>query len=459
MVGIREHLIGRLVCLAVTLLLLGQATTASSEGDSFYPLRLELMTTSGKTKLECLSGQLVVGCWEFDEFTAIKPQVTTCPFISVSKPCCYPDTITFDVCVTIPEGTPLRWRVAVVGREWAHLAVYTNEASDGEGRSLLAEFTYHGDASLADNSKVFWLPGDKVTGLVQPITLQLDSTEPTFLPCEQMLDVPYAIVPDTDPLYTSLDLYLPSRDTRDPPPLVVWLHGGGWTIGDKGQRPPAQTNLHGALGDSYAVARVNYRLSQIAQFPAQIYDCKAAIRWLRGHAEEYGYDPDHIGVWGLSAGGHLAALLGVTAGMTALEGTLGEYLDESSAVQAVCDYVGPVDLTLLAEQAPKENVEELEGYVSHLLGGPLADTYELAVLASPVSHVSSDDAPFLIVQGDNDGLCSVHQSIALDQALTQAGVPTQLLIIPGASHVFPYDADIVAAVRRFFDQYLTFDAP
>src|SRR6185295_6679368 len=106
-----------------------------------------------------------------------------------------------------------------------------------------------------------------------------------------------------------LDLYLPER-ASEPSPLIIWVHGGGWQNGSKDGCPPLRS---GYVRRGYAVASINYRLSGHAVFPAQIEDCKAAIRWLRAHAKEYGYDADRIGVWGASAGGHLVALLGTTS--------------------------------------------------------------------------------------------------------------------------------------------------
>src|SRR5262249_39045436 len=134
-----------------------------------------------------------------------------------------------------------------------------------------------------------------------------------------------------------LDLYVPERaDT--PLPVIVWIHGGAWMGGSKDGGVPALP----FLGKGYAVASVNYRLSQHAVFPAQIQDCKAAIRWLRANAKTYNLDPERIGVWGASAGGHLVALLGTSGGVEDLEGKGGN-ADQSSRVQAVVDFFGPTD--------------------------------------------------------------------------------------------------------------------
>src|SRR4051812_42005020 len=132
-----------------------------------------------------------------------------------------------------------------------------------------------------------------------------------------------------------LDLYLPAKSTGVRP-LVVWIHGGGWVGGSKNQ-----VNAAPLLASGYAVASVEYRFSQDAIFPAQIEDCKAAIRWLRAHATEYELDPAHIGAWGASAGGHLVAMLGTTS--ETHEFDKGENLDQSSGVQCVLDWFGTSD--------------------------------------------------------------------------------------------------------------------
>ena len=135
----------------------------------------------------------------------------------------------------------------------------------------------------------------------------------------------------------TLDLYRPEK-ISGPLPVIIWIHGGGWNRGRK-ERCPAVA----LVDDGFAVASVDYRLSSVAPFPAQIQDCKAAVRWLRANASTYHLDPDNVGVWGNSAGGHLAALLGTSGGVSELEGD-GDNMQYSSRVQAVCDVAGPVDL-------------------------------------------------------------------------------------------------------------------
>lgn len=220
-----------------------------------------------------------------------------------------------------------------------------------------------------------------------------------------------------------LDLYLP-EEVKSPLPVVVWIHGGGWQMGSKEGCPAVPMVLKG-----FAVASINYRLSSKAAFPAQIEDCKAAIRWLRSNAEKYHLDADHIGVWGESAGGHLAALLGTGGEVQAWNGSCGP-AEQSSRVQAVCDWYGPADFNAAAEKYDVPAVKQL-------LGNPTADLKEKAAAASPVTYVSPSSAPFLIFHGDKDEIVPVEQSQLLADALTKAGVAASLEIVKGGGHGGP----------------------
>ncbi|MBV9122601.1 MAG: alpha/beta hydrolase fold domain-containing protein [Planctomycetes bacterium] len=247
-----------------------------------------------------------------------------------------------------------------------------------------------------------------------------------------------AYVPDGHERHL-LDLYLPEK-ADGPLPLIVWIHGGGWQAGNK-DHPPGLP----LVSKGYALASINYRLSQHAKFPAQIEDCKAAIRWLRANASKYHLDPKRIGVWGASAGGHLVALLGTTGGVKALEGDEGN-LKESSRVQAVVDWFGPTDFMHLKTQGAQSPVTALLG------GSPEVDP-EKAREASPITYVGKDDPPFLIMHGDKDPLVPLKQSQELYQALKKAGVDATLEVIPGAGHGFG-GPDINRKVEEFFDKHL-----
>ena len=265
---------------------------------------------------------------------------------------------------------------------------------------------------------------------------------------EVLKDIEYASV---DGISLKLDLYLPDDRGEKPLPLVIWIHGGGWRAGNK-----APTRAPRTLGSNYAVASIDYRLTDQAIFPAQIHDCKAAVRWLRAHAEEYGLDPDRFGAWGSSAGGHLVALLGTSGGVIELEGTVGDHLEVSSRVQAVCDYYGPTNFLALLDQPSLIDRRTPTSPESLLLGGLTVDFPDLAALASPVTHVDPTDPPFLIVHGDNDRTVPYQQSVDLHQVFAEAGVEATLHLVGRAGHGgFPPIVDLL--VKDFFDRVLDID--
>jgi acetyl esterase/lipase len=232
-----------------------------------------------------------------------------------------------------------------------------------------------------------------------------------------------------------LDLYLPHEVSPGTKlPLVIWIHGGAWMGGTK-ENPQARMMVqHG-----FAVASVEYRLSRDAIWPAQIHDCKAAVRFLRASASKYHLDPDHFAAWGDSAGGHLVAVLGTTGGVKELEGDLGN-LGVSSRVQAVVDWFGPVDLTLMASQSGSDsrmNHDAPDSPESRLLGGLVQEKKDLARTANPINYIDKSDPPFLIMHGDADPLVPHAQSVMFAKALMDAGVETTLKTIPGAGHGGP----------------------
>jgi len=223
----------------------------------------------------------------------------------------------------------------------------------------------------------------------------------------------------------TLDLYLPDY-AHTPVPTVVWIHGGAWACGGKNPCPVRDFADRG-----YAIASVGYRLSGEAAFPSQLRDCKSALRWLRAHATEHGIDPGRIGVWGESAGGHLAALLGTTGHTRDFD--TGDHLDQSSEVRCVVNWFGPVDF--LDWGAPfSPSMDSPDSPVYRLLGGPFSQNLEKARIAGPLHHVHSRSAPFLTVHGDRDDIVPLVQSQRLHRALRDAGVESTLRVIPGAGH-------------------------
>ncbi len=265
-------------------------------------------------------------------------------------------------------------------------------------------------------------------------------------------DIAYASVNGTS---LRLDLDLPSG--RGPFAVIVWIHGGAWAEGDKAGGPAAFYAQNG-----YAVARVNYRLSGEAVFPAQLFDVKAAVRWLRANAATYSLDADRIAAWGASAGAHLAALLGTTGGVVDLEGDVGGNLDRSSRVTAVVDWYGPTDFLRMDEQTVcnpprRDKADSPRSGESLLVGCQLSTCPDKARRANPIAYVSKDDAPFLIVHGTRDCTVPHGQSQLLYDALKAAGVDATLKLLPNADHgsadfFFP---DTTAAVDAFLARTLT----
>lgn len=247
-----------------------------------------------------------------------------------------------------------------------------------------------------------------------------------------------------------LDLYVPEK-AEGPLPLIIWVHGGGWQNGSKDGCPP----LRGGFTErGYAVASINYRLSGHAIFPAQIEDCKAAIRWLRAHAKEYNLDPKRFGVWGSSAGGHLVALLGTSGDVKEFD--KGAHLDQSSRVQAVCDFYGPTDFVTFVTTPRYESHATKDAPEAKLIGGAVLENKDKAAKVNPITYVSKDDPAFLIVHGDKDGTVPINQSQLLFEALKKNGTQVHFHTIHGAGHGGPgFNAkEVTAMVDKFFDQYL-----
>lgn len=252
----------------------------------------------------------------------------------------------------------------------------------------------------------------------------------------------------------SMDLYVPR--TTAPPPVAVYFHGGGWVRGSRADL--AQERLMPLARHGVAVASVSYRLADVARWPAQLHDAKGAVRWLRAHASEFGIDGTRIGAWGASAGGHLAALLGLTAGLSELEGDVGGNLDQDSSVRCVVAWFPPTDLIALTEQPVDPDVP----LPSFMAGRPAGQTPAQARLlgvrdvheapdaaraASPTTYAHRSGPPFLLVHGDRDGLIPHSQSQLLHNGLLASGTQSTLLLVAGANHedeIFQHPSIIAA---------------
>lgn len=221
-----------------------------------------------------------------------------------------------------------------------------------------------------------------------------------------------------------LDLARPKTRPTHPAPCVVVIHGGGWSAGKRQDLDNVTWEL---ARRGYVATTIEYRLAPAHRFPAQVEDAKCAVRFLRAHAKDYGIDADRIGTVGFSAGAHLAMMLGVTKKEDGLEGE-GGWADQSSRVQAVVSFFGPVDL--LAADLPPVSIEILRNF----LGGTAAAKHDDYRRASPLTYVRSDAAPMLLLQGTSDPLVPWTQATAMTAAMTKAGAEGRVELLVGQGH-------------------------
>ena len=264
-----------------------------------------------------------------------------------------------------------------------------------------------------------------------------------------LADVEYARA-EGQPLL--LDLYLPRTEGAT---LLVWVHGGAWQRGSKADMPLAALVERG-----YAIASVEFRQATAARFPAQLHDIKAAIRFLRARAGEYGYDAERVGVLGASSGGHLAALVGATSGDAELEGEIGAHRGESSAVQAAVSFFGASNLTTILKQSTPLGLRVREPALQLLLGDAPDQAVAVAELASPVFHVDANDPPLLLLHGDQDPQMPINQAHELDGAYSALGHDVRLVVVHGAAHGGAqfFDAERLALVEEFLARTLRADS-
>jgi len=254
-----------------------------------------------------------------------------------------------------------------------------------------------------------------------------------------------------------VDIAYPKQTPAKPMPAVMLIHGGGWAGGSHKGYLPTYLAQNG-----YFIATVEYRLSGEAPWPAQIEDCKLAIRWLRANAEKYHVDPNRIGVMGHSAGGHLVSCLGTLGEESSLD--VGAYAGLKSSVQAVVDEAGPVDFTPAGRPTVGTVMEDHPGLLK-LFGGSYDAKMDAWKQASSALHVTAQTPPFLILHGEQDHLVPIHQAEEMAAALKTAGVPYELIRIKNAGHGLradkptdpPADPDPTAQqniILHFFDQQL-----
>lgn len=243
----------------------------------------------------------------------------------------------------------------------------------------------------------------------------------------------------------SMNLLLPAAER--PAPLIIWIVGGAWVSCNSARNLPQLVRF---AEQGYAVAAIEYRLAHEARFPAQIEDVKSALRFLRANADKYGIDGSRVGVWGHSAGGQLAALLGVTGGSPEFE--TADDLQQSTRVQAVVDFSGPIDIELDFQSEFHMPVMAL------MLGGTIRMKPELARSTNPTHYLDGREIPpFLIVHGDADTTVPLRQSRILHDALTQADIPSEFCVLSGTGHSTAEmltRSDVLDKVGEFFDSHL-----
>lgn len=231
----------------------------------------------------------------------------------------------------------------------------------------------------------------------------------------------------------ALDLYLPKKPTSGQPlPVIAFIHGGAWRAGDK--RSGLWRLRPFIASGNYAGMSIGYRLTNEAQWPSQIHDCKAAIRWIRANAQKYNLNPDKIAVWGTSAGGHLVAMLGTTGEVKELEGTIGTHLNHSSRVNAVVNFFGPAEILTMGDHPSSIDHNAPGSPESLLIGGPILENQDKARSASPITHITKDAPPTLNIHGTADALVPYQQSVSFNQKLVEAGVSSNLITITDGGH-------------------------
>ncbi|MCY4596406.1 MAG: alpha/beta hydrolase [Bryobacterales bacterium] len=274
--------------------------------------------------------------------------------------------------------------------------------------------------------------------------------------------LPDGIVKHADIVYASiegrdlvLDVYAPKSRPAELIPVVVWVHGGGWRGGSKdGIRRSVPILSHG-LG----LVSIGYRLSGEAKFPAAIADVKAAIRWVRANASRYGFDPDRLGAWGSSAGGHLVALLGTAHEVAEWDSMHEENAGVSSRPTAVCNWFGPTDFLRMNDFPGRIDHDAPDSPESLFIGVPIQENPDKTQRANPIRYVTPDDPPMLHMHGEKDGSVPYNQSELLHAALEKAGVESDLYMVKNADHGFrnmegDTPESLMERVRDFFDRTL-----
>ena len=253
-------------------------------------------------------------------------------------------------------------------------------------------------------------------------------------------------------LRQSLDLFTPQKRKKEKLPVIVYIHGGAWKAGNKNQ---GLRHLSAFVESGHYIGvSVGYRLSSESEWPSQIHDCKAAIRWIRGNAKEYGMDTEKIGAIGHSAGGHLVSMLGTTSDVKHLEGSLGQYTDESSKIHCVINFFGPSAFLEMSKFPSRIDHNAANSPESQLIGGALQSNKKKALQASPIYYASKDDVPFLHIHGTKDQLVPYNQSVIFNKKLLEKGCSSTLITVKEGGHGGFKDEKIKDLSQNFFAKHL-----
>jgi len=273
-----------------------------------------------------------------------------------------------------------------------------------------------------------------------PLAWAADQAKEKIMPMPapkiEMMAIPEGIKVERDIVYANmsgrelkLDIAYP-KEKKGKLPAIINIHGGGWLMGDKNPNEAIVDAQHGYVGIS-----IQYRKSDVAKFPAAVHDCKTAVRWARANADKYGIDSDRIGVMGGSAGGHLAAIMGVSNKDSFLEGD-GPYKQYSSSVQTAVDQFGPTDFSRMNDAPGNMDHNLPSGPESQFIGKPVQEAPDLVKKANPITYIDAGDPPILIMHGEKDGDVIINQSELFYNALTKAGVKTKFVRVKNAGHGF-----------------------
>ena len=337
---------------------------------------------------------------------------------------------------------------------------------------LLSLATYHASTLHAepsdqfkrrDNDRNGILEGDELRGIPSGLLKRLDQNEDGRVSAEEdevLFKTPPAQYEVQTFNYAStknprqeLDVLIPHQIQNSRLPCLIFIHGGGWRSGNKRQgQPHLQSYVN---SQQFIGVTIGYRLSDEQVWPAQLHDCKAAIRFLYANAKKLNIDTNRLVVFGTSAGGHLAAAIATTGNAPTLNGQIGRHLTQPSAVAGAISYYGPTDFQRMDDFPCKFKHDAPDSPESRLIGSPIQSAPGKTQAANPITYVDSHDPPLMCIHGDSDNLVPINQSELLNEALRKQNVPTALIKIIGGGHGGFINPDIKKVERQFIDAIIS----